>query len=297
MPQAWLISGISGIGKTTLAYHIANYIFSDGKNPIGKLNAEQPAARLIAAEAHPDLFVLRRTIDEKTGEPKATIAVEEARKLAPFLHLTSTQGGWRIAIIDEAQALNRHGQNALLKVIEEPPARCLILITVTTPGILLPTIRSRCRVLQLQPLADSAMRAILGRACEDGEVDERRVQLSGGSVGMALKILETECLPLYVEMTAILASMPQLDMARLHALADKMSRKADAESFAVLSELLVNELQKQAKTAAMDGEGGGQLDRACQVWEKVGQIFIAANQSNLDRKLAFVNAMMEIKKS
>ena len=84
MPQAWLIHGIAGIGKATLAYHIANYVMSDGRNLPGKLNAEHPVARLISAEAHPDLFVLQRPIDDKTGERKDSIAVEDARKIAPI---------------------------------------------------------------------------------------------------------------------------------------------------------------------------------------------------------------------
>ena len=295
MPQAWLIHGIAGIGKATLAYHIANYVMSDGRNLPGKLNAEHPVARLISAEAHPDLFVLQRPIDDKTGERKDSIAVEDARKIAPFLHRTATQGGWRVAIIDEAHTLNRHGQNAILKVIEEPPPRCLILITVTTPGSLLPTIRSRCRTLPLQPLANGTIRAILSRLSEGDEIDERIVDLAGGSVGFALKLLNSDSLPLYDEMMALIKGLPQWDLPKIQALADKISRKADVESFNVLTTLLVDFLRNNAKSLALADHGRVQLERALQVWEKVEQIFITADQANLDRKLAFINAMTEIR--
>ena len=301
MPQAWLIHGIEGIGKATFAYHAANFVLSEGKNIPGKFNPEHPVARLIAAESHPDLFVLRRPVDEKTGSMKGSISAEDSRKVAPFLHMTATQGTWRVAIIDEAHTLNRHGQNSILKVIEEPPAHCLILITATTPGALLPTVRSRCRVLPLQPLTPIAMQTILARLGADEKLDEeclsRIVQLSGGSVGFALKMLATESLPLYDEMLNLLRAMPALDMERLHALADRISRKADADSFDVITRLLIDKLRINAKTVALEPGSGGQLDRTVQLWEKVGQVFRMAEQSNLDKKLAFINAFMEIRRA
>lgn len=304
MPQAWLIHGIEGIGKATFAYHAANFVLSDGKNTPGKLNMENASARLIAAESHPDLFVLRRPTDEKTGKVKDSIPADNARKVAPFLHMTATQGNWRVAIIDEAHTLNRFGQNSILKVIEEPPARCLILITATTPGTLLPTVRSRCRILPLQPLVPIAMQTILARLGADESLDEecisRIVQLSGGSVGFALKMLATESLPLYDEMLTILGAMPTLDVEKLHALADRISRRADADSFDVITRLLIDKLRINAKNAALDPSlkaNTGQLDRTVQLWEKVRQVFAMAEQSNLDKKLAFINAMMEIRRA
>ncbi len=313
MHHAWLVTGVEGIGKATLAYHIAHYVLSGGVNKLGRLDMQHPAARLVAEEAHPDLFVLRRPTDEKTGELKNTIAVEDARKLAPFMRLTASHGGWRVALIDEAQALNRHSQNAILKVIEEPPQRCLIVVTVTTPGVLLPTIRSRCRVLPLQPLDDAAMRTVLARCGAEagGEAEtDALLRHSGGSVGFALKVLQTECLPLYRDLLALLQNLPALDMARLHQLADKVGRKADADSFAVLTQLLMATLRRAvhaqatgggllAEEAAFAGRlaQGRQLDRTLQLWDKVGQIFAMADYANLDRKLAFINAITEIRRA
>ena len=162
MHHAWLIAGIEGIGKTTLAYHIAQHVLSGGENKIGKLDMNHRVAKLVMAEAHPDMLVIRRAADEKTGELRNVIVVDDALRIASFLHKTATHGGWRVVIIDEAHTLNRHGQNAILKILEEPPAR--VLITVTTPGALLPTIRSRCRVLPLAPLDTKHMKTILTRS-------------------------------------------------------------------------------------------------------------------------------------
>ena len=310
MHHAWLIAGIEGIGKTTLAWHIAHYVLADGKNPMGKLNMQHPAARLVAGEAHPDLFILRRPVDDKTGEPKNEIPVEEARKLAPFLRKTATHGGWRVVILDEAHTLNRFGQNAILKIIEEPPEKCLILLTVTTAGVLLPTIRSRCRMLQLQPLPDTALRALFARygADEGTEAERARIfKLSAGSVGFALKMIQTESLPLYDELLGILRGLPSLDMARLHVLADRMGRKADIECFKVITQLFTDLLRRAVKAQAT-GEAGdpepadlanrlvGSPERAMELWEKTVKTLHLAESANLDRKLAFINAVTEVRR-
>jgi DNA polymerase-3 subunit delta' len=294
MHHAWLIAGIEGIGKSTLAYHIAQHVLSAGQNPLGKLDMNHRVAKLITAEAHPDMLVVRRAADEKTGELRNVIVVDDALKIASFLHKTSTHGGWRVVIIDEAHMLNRHGQNAILKILEEPPARVLILITVTTPGALLPTIRSRCRVLQLAPLDVPHMKNILMRSAADlspGEMD-KLIALSRGSIGFALKILRTETLPLFDELIALL-NAPTLDTPKLHKLADQISRKADAESFDVVRTLLIEYLRQTACDVATAGEGG--LESKIQLWERVRSTFSVADTSNLDRKLAFINAVNDIR--
>ncbi|MDR3449103.1 MAG: DNA polymerase III subunit delta' [Alphaproteobacteria bacterium] len=294
MHHAWLIAGIEGIGKATLCKHIAQWVLAGGQGDLGKLDPQHRVARLVEAETHPDMLIVRRPTDEKTGEMKNIIPVDDARKVALFLHKTATQDGWRVVIIDEAQALNRQAQNAILKIVEEPPPKTLILITVTTPAILLPTIRSRCRVLQLAPLEVPHMRTILHRAAvslPQADIDTL-IELSGGSIGFALKILDSECLPLYREMLQILDAMPQMDVARVHKLADQIARKADAESFEVLTALLIDRL-RQATHEQVASKG--RVDTALHLWDKTRATLAAADYANLDKKLAFINAMSDIR--
>ncbi len=296
MHHAWMIAGIEGIGKTTLAYHIAQHVLSGGDNPIGKLNMNHRVAKLITAEAHPDMLVVRRATDDKTGELRNVIVVDDALKIASFLHKTSTHGGWRVVIIDEAHALNRHGQNAILKILEEPPARVLILITVTTPGALLPTIRSRCRVLQLAPLDAAHMKNILMRSAMDlapNDMD-KLIGLSRGSIGFALKILRTETLPLFEELLALLSGAT-LDTPRLHKLADQISRKADAESFDVVRSLLIEHLRQAARDLALETNPAYRINGKIQLWDRVRVTFGMADTGNLDRKLALINAVNDIR--
>lgn len=295
MPHAWLIAGIEGIGKAALAKHIAQFVLTNGEGELGKPCVHQ-SAKLVEAESHPDLLIIRRGRDEKTGILRNIIPVEDILKVAPFFHRTASHGGARVAIVDEAHALNRFGQNAILKIVEEPPPRALILLTATTPGVLLPTIRSRVRVLQLSPLGDENMRALLRNTAPQTSPEDITavIELSGGSVGFALKILRAEALPLYREMLGVLDVLPQMDIARLHKLADQIARKADSESFEVLSALLVERLR-----AATHGEAErhpqSRVDSALQLWDKTRATFAAADFANLDRKLAFINAMSDIR--
>jgi len=297
MPHAWLITGMEGIGKATLAWHMAHHALSRGENPIGRLDLSHATARLVAGRAHPDLFVLDRPLDEKTGRPKDTIPAEEARKLSSFLHMTSTYGGWRVAIIDGAHALNRFGQNAILKAVEEPPPRCLILLTATSAGVLVPTIRSRCRVLKLRPLDGGVMKSILARCGPDlpPEQMERLIMLSGGSAGLALRIAETGALPLYEELEEILDSMPKADMVKVHAFAERFGRKAESEIFEVMAYLLTERLRRKVLELAGTNNVSS-LFRAMSIWDSARLGFAMAVESSLDKKLAFVNVMNEIRR-
>ena len=160
IPHAWLIGGESGIGKATLAYRMARFVlaYPDPAMPAVRkatslaIPADHPVARRIAGQAHGDLLSLERVINEKTGKLFTVIRVDDIRRSVPFFGSTAGEGGWRIAIVDSVDELNKESENALLKVLEEPPPRALLLLVSNAPGRILPTIRSRCRMLMLRPL-------------------------------------------------------------------------------------------------------------------------------------------------
>ncbi len=184
IPHAWLIGGAPGIGKATLAYRLARFVLAHPdpkapavqKAPTLALDPDNPVARRIAAQAQGDLLVLERTINEQTGKLYTVIRVDDVRRTVSFFGSTAGEGGWRIAIVDAVDDLQREGANALLKVLEEPPARTLLLLVSHAPGRELPTIRSRCRRLLLRPLevADvvRAIAAATGRGADEAEVKE-----------------------------------------------------------------------------------------------------------------------------
>ena len=292
MHHAWLVTGRAGIGKMTLACHMAHFVLSGGQNRMGQIDLKHPAARLVAAEAHPDMMILRRALDDKTGELKNSIAVEDARQIAPFLQKTASHGGWRVAIIDEAQLLNRFGQNAILKIIEEPPQRCLLVITTTTAGNLLPTIRSRCSVLHLEPLAETDLRRVLTSQSVDLEAHaeiQRLLHLAEGSAGFLWQLLQSEALEFH---DAVQGLNRDFNMIRLHQLAEQIGKKGDKELYAVTITLMLAEMARDIVRRGRGSEPA--LATRLQLWDKIRTLFNETDHANLDRKLAFIQAVTEI---
>jgi DNA polymerase III subunit delta' len=183
MHHAWMIAGAKGLGKATLAYRFARAALGARRSGARPFDADpdDPVARKIAALSHPDLFVLRRGVNDR-GKARREIAVDDARELGGFFALAPSQGGMRVAIIDAVDDLNPNSANAILKTLEEPPARSLLLLVCHAPGAALATIRSRCRRLALRPLNDNAVRALLGGG------DEALVRLAKGRPGRAIAL-------------------------------------------------------------------------------------------------------------
>ncbi|HJX21459.1 MAG TPA: DNA polymerase III subunit delta', partial [Steroidobacteraceae bacterium] len=134
--HAWLIAGPAGIGKATLAYRMARFVLAhpDPGTPAVQratslhIDADHPVARRIAAQGHGDLLVLERTVNEKTNKLRQDIQVDDVRRTVTFFGSTAGEGGWRVAIVDAVDELNREGANALLKILEEPPRRAVLLL-------------------------------------------------------------------------------------------------------------------------------------------------------------------------
>jgi DNA polymerase III subunit delta' len=183
MHHAWLIAGAKGLGKATLAYRFARVALGAkriGPRPLD-VDPEDQVTRRINAQSHPDLFVLRRGLNDR-GRPRREIAVDDARELGQFFSLAPSEGGMRVAIIDAVDDLNNNSANAILKTLEEPPARSVLLLVCHAPGAILPTIRSRCRRLALRPLSDAQVAAALG------EKDDALVALAKGRPGRAIAL-------------------------------------------------------------------------------------------------------------
>lgn len=295
MHHAWIIGGEEGIGKATLAYRLARFMLShpDPSAPEVaaasslSVDADMPAARRIAHQAHPDLFVLRRGFTKDGRNLMQEISVEESRKLVSFFTTTAGEGGWRIAIIDSADDLNTNSANAILKVLEEPPPRSLFLILSTAPKRLLPTIRSRCRTLVLKPLDDGEVFDVLkGLPGLTGETDPQELkrvsETAEGSVRRAAAMLSDDSLALRDVLTGMLERLPVVDPAEVLALAEKVSGREGAPGFGLMIGLVQDWLHERLTLGAAKGDQ--RLAAWATLWEKTARTAREAEIYNLDRR-------------
>jgi DNA polymerase III subunit delta' len=253
--SGWLISGPEGIGKATLAYRLAAFLLADppgdmfgGAPASADLPADDPDLRLVRAETHPRLFLLRRTVNPDTGRLRQQIVVDDARALKGFFQLSAADGGRRVVIVDAADDMNPAAANAILKLLEEPPPGAVLFLIAHQPGRLLPTIRSRCTVLPLAPLSP----ADLARALEGvGEVTPGLAELSAGSPGHAVRLLAENGPETYAALVQVFASLPGLDRMRAIRLADQAAARGAEEKFGMLIDLVAMLLARLARAGVL----------------------------------------------
>ncbi len=222
LPHALLFSGAEGIGKATLAYRLARYLLTDAQPPepvMGLFGAEpveetlrtsmdQPAIRRMLAGSHGDLLVIQPVADDKRKTSADTIFIEQVRQVTEFMHHTPSESAWRVVIIDPAEAMNINAANALLKMLEEPPAQALLILVTHQAGRLLPTIRSRCRKITLRTPSEAASAEIFAQQNQPIPAAELRqlLMLTQGSSGKALRYAAHHALAMYKEVLEVLAA-------------------------------------------------------------------------------------------
>lgn len=277
--HAWLITGPKGLGKATLAYRFARSLL--GARTIGPrpfdVDPDDPVSRRVAGLSHGDVFVLRRSLGDR-GRVRREITADDARLLPGFFSLAPAEGGWRVAVIDAVDDLNRHAANAILKILEEPPPRCVLLLICHSPGAALATIRSRCRRIALRPLSDThcadAVRGVLGQ-----DADPRAVTLAKGRPGRAVALQALGAPALAEGIESALRRAPRDGGQALAALA--FERSGDAHDRLDLVLDLTLDMLADAISVATRGAGGGPLaglidaasaPRWAKAWTDLGEL-------------------------
>jgi len=277
--HAWLLAGPKGVGKASFARAAATRMLAEAAGPAIHLPAletpaDHPIARLMAAGSHPDFRLLER-LERPTGGLARNISVDQVRSLGELLVVTPSMSAWRAIIIDAADDLEASAADALLKMLEEPPANTIFFLVSHAPGRLLPTIRSRCRRLDFGRLSDDAMTSLLSRSLPEGNPIQL-IEFANGSIGQALAIAELDLAPLEGEVLAILRQGDP-DNSRRSKLASALGPKAAADRYAAFLELVPGLIAQEALGLAGEARG-----RALDAYAKARETAAIAPRLSLD---------------
>ena len=283
--HAWLLAGPQGIGKATLAFRFARWLLA-GCPETGPAIAEtDPVFRRVAAGTHADLLAIGRSFDEKRQRHRTEIVAEDVRPIGDFLRRTAAEGGWRVVILDDADLLNRHAANALLKILEEPPPRAVLILVSSSPGRLLATIRSRCRLLRLAPLGLSQMMAALERLLPEEDEANRGVLagLAHGAPGRAVALAGEDG----VAVAELVRDLLDGDISGVagYELADHILRKE--QGFATFLTLLADAMSERIREAARRHASPSGTERLA-AWQALHRLRGETERFNLDKRQALL---------
>lgn len=318
-PHALIFAGLEGIGKATMAFRLARWLLKkdDGQTALFgavgtaperglHVSPDDPVFARVASGGHPDLLTIERQFDEKNERRKPALDVEQARKIAPFLRMTASGGGWRVVIVDDADTMNRNAQNAILKILEEPPPRSLIVLIAHRAGSLLPTIRSRAQIVPFQPLSGEIVARLLETAHPDINPDDRALlaDLAEGSIGGALRIAGEGGGVLIRQICTPLSPQTRSPWIAIHNLAARIAGKDQDAAWRLFAATLPN-LARRAALAAAQGQdlpeslascglkdwaAGRGLKELLEISGNLQHTLGRALSANLDRNVAILSA-------
>jgi DNA polymerase-3 subunit delta' len=295
--HAWLLTGPEGAGKATFAYRAARRLLGAPQDPAYGLlgsSPDHPVSRQVMARSHPDLLVVER--EGPDGKPRKVIPVDDVRKLTEFFSKSPASAPHRVAIVDAADDLNVNAANALLKTLEEPPPKGVLLMVAHSPGRLLPTIRSRCRRLAFSALPEAEVAQFVRDRDEVTEEEAIRLaRMSGGAPGRALALAAAGAIGMDDAARALLIDLPKVDEAMALSLADKFRGGEGQAQF----NLLFDRLAERVHTLSLDRlrEGYGRPDRWAQAWETLQRLPREVDALNLDRTDALFTALSELRQA
>jgi DNA polymerase-3 subunit delta' len=288
--HAWLLVGPDGVGKSTFAYRAARRLLGARPEPAyGRLGAdpEDPVFRQVAGRAHPDLMVLER--DEPEGKARKSIPVNEARELPEFFSKSPGRAAYRVAIIDTTDDLGANAANAVLKTLEEPPERGVLLLISSQPGALLPTIKSRCRRLVFAaPPTEIAVAWLTAHTDVTIEEAHGYLRMARGAPGRALRLAKAGALEIDKAARELVGRLPKIDNAAALHMADGFRGPAGAERFGLAMDRIAAALRERAAAAALEGRSA---DRWAEAWAMLSDLPGDVDGINLDRGDAFFTAL------
>ena len=302
--HAWLISGASGIGKATLAYRMVRRVLGGQALTPGCLDVPEhdPVAQRVQSLGHGDFLLIRRPYDEKTKKLRSGIPVSETRKMRDFFSRKASEGGWRVCLIDSIDEMNRNSANAVLKTLEEPPDKALIILLSKAPGNLLPTIRSRCMNMQLRPVDKPILATWLaGKTNVDDADIKDAVQLSKGAPGKAYALAQNADMVLR-PLRNFMESFPKTSPHTAHIISDLLAVQKANISYGLFQDSLLDILYAQAIYAST-GEWESAfhpiaLERQPEEWLNLHTAlknqFAAQAGLNMNKKTVLLQSLLQV---
>lgn len=310
--HAWLLAGPKGVGKATLAWRFARALLAYGRNDCPDslhVPDDHPAFRQIVAMTHPDVILLRRPWDVDKKRFKSDLPIDEVRKLRGFFSKHSAFGGAQIAIVDCMDDMNIQAQNALLKVLEEPPKAALLLLITHAPGHLLPTTRSRCRMLHVRKLSGDDMSTAVGSLCPGADADSVQTvsALADGVPGFAAALAESNAATTYQDLLGLMKQLPSLNAAMTQTFAERIARLPIDSGIALFSTLMQLIEQRFVRTRLGLGTplpseavafdrmaSAASIEDWVNLWSELRTQFSRTELLNLDKKQFVLNALYSI---
>ncbi len=308
MHHAWILGGPHGIGKATLAFRFARFVLRhpDPEAIPGDVtdlfvDESDLVARRIAASAHADMLTISPAWDQRTKKFKREIGAAEARKASEFFSRTAGEGGWRVCIVDPASAMNGTAANALLKTLEEPPARVLFLLVSDFPGKLMATIRSRCLQLDMHPLSNEDVVNVLNTVEFDGDRPsdddvQRAITWAEGSPGRAIKMFELGLQDTLMAFAELTANLPTLNRTKLHQFVDTLAARGAEDKYALFTSVFLDWLSSRARQLA-SGQDRAIAGRLAEAHAEISHSINLANALNLDKRQVILQAFYRIEQA
>jgi len=308
-PHGLIFSGMEGVGKSVMAYRLARYLFAKGGKQEETLSmfgdAPEPATSFyisptdpvfarVASGGNPDLLLIDRPVDEKTGLLKTSVPVEEIRKIAPFMQKTSSvEDGWRIVIINDADTMTRSSQNSLLKILEEPPEKSLLILIAHRAGALLPTIYSRCIHIPFMPLSDDIIRAAITGRCATDRIPTI-ISMAEGSLGAAYEYTDDQHADLIAQTISLFNDGNKFNWTKIQIFADFFGNKGNEDAQRIFREtmLWVASGLVRSKLSGFDNFRAFPLSRRLKIYDDLRAHFDRCMMGNLDKRFLILGAYM-----
>lgn len=319
MPHGIILTGPKGIGKATFAYRLARFLLKQQTSDPNQdalfdetpsmaesfaVPSEDPVFRKVASGGHPDMIAIERAYDATKDTYKESVAVDEVRKVTPFLRKTASyDGGWRVVIIDDADTMNRNAQNALLKILEEPPANTVLILVCHRLGALIPTIRSRTQTFNFTPLSRDNFETLLerhGYSLSPAQLDTV-YHLSDGSLGLALEVIEQGGLDTLAQILGMLESWPKWSWPDIHTLSEQLARSGYKNFTMLMPWIFAQMVNSKARGQNIDSKvlhinaietmhRQSSLETLLKICENLKSHFERVDRANLDKRQAVLNA-------